>query len=115
MKTNVYLATVFEIEEFTASNWVLYLVHILTETHIVMPYKWKLVWNITSSDVYFGQVGQGDTDHAYWGRPEDMTMYRPAWEIDTSAPGELHVGAKNGTIWNNLLQSDGGLDTFILH
>jgi hypothetical protein len=30
-----------------------------------------------------GQVGRGDLDHAYWGRPEDMTMERPAYKIDT--------------------------------
>jgi len=26
-------------------------------------------------------------DHAYWGRPEDMTMKRPAFKITTSKPG----------------------------
>jgi hypothetical protein len=33
-------------------------------------------------------VGQGDLDHDYWGRPEDMTMPRPAFKIDTSKPGK---------------------------
>ncbi|KAA0200411.1 Glycosyl Hydrolase 9 [Hyalella azteca] len=41
----------------------------------------------SSNMLLYGQVGQGDIDHAYWGRPEDMTMQRPAWKIDTSAPG----------------------------
>ena len=27
--------------------------------------------------------------HPYWGRPEDMTMSRPAYKIDTSNPGKL--------------------------
>ena len=26
-------------------------------------------------------------DHGYWGRPEDMTMARPAWKIDSGKPG----------------------------
>jgi hypothetical protein len=39
--------------------------------------------------VFYGQVGQVDLDHAYWGRPEDMTMERPAFKIDTSHPGKL--------------------------
>nr|AGP76411.1 endo-beta-1,4-glucanase [Microcerotermes crassus] len=36
---------------------------------------------------FYGQVGEGDEDHAYWGRPEDMTMPRPAYKIDSSRPG----------------------------
>jgi hypothetical protein len=37
----------------------------------------------------FVQVGRGDLDHAFWGRPEDMTMSRPAFRITTSRPGKL--------------------------
>jgi hypothetical protein len=40
-------------------------------------------------NVFYGQVGRGDLDHAFWGRPEDMTMERPAFKIDTSRPGEF--------------------------
>jgi hypothetical protein len=43
----------------------------------------------TAPTEFYGQVGQGDVDHAYWGRPEDMTMPRPAYKIDTSRPGKL--------------------------
>jgi hypothetical protein len=42
----------------------------------------------TAPNEFYGQVGQGDVDHAYWGRPEDMTMSRPAFKIDTSRPGK---------------------------
>jgi hypothetical protein len=42
-----------------------------------------------SKNELYGQVGDGDADHAYWGRPEDMTMARPAYKIDTSRPGNL--------------------------
>jgi hypothetical protein len=43
----------------------------------------------TAPNEFYGQVGQGELDHAYWGRPEDMTMARPAYKIDTSRPGKL--------------------------
>ena len=43
----------------------------------------------TAPNEYYGQVGEGQLDHAYWGRPEDMTMPRPAFKIDTSRPGNL--------------------------
>lgn len=43
----------------------------------------------TAPTEFYGQVGQGDLDHSYWGRPEDMTMSRPAFKIDTSKPGKL--------------------------
>nr|ADB85440.1 GH9 family protein [Limnoria quadripunctata] len=35
----------------------------------------------------WGQVGDPDVDHAYWGRPEDMTETRVSYKIDASAPG----------------------------
>jgi hypothetical protein len=42
-----------------------------------------------SDNEFYGQVGLGQADHDYWGRPEDMTMARPAFKIDTSNPGNL--------------------------
>nr|CAD54726.1 beta-1,4-endoglucanase [Mastotermes darwiniensis] len=45
-----------------------------------------------SENELYGQVGDGDADHAYWGRPEDMTMARPAYKIDTSNPGSDLAG-----------------------
>nr|CAD54730.1 beta-1,4-endoglucanase [Mastotermes darwiniensis] len=45
-----------------------------------------------SKNELYGQVGDGDADHAYWGRPEDMTMARPAYKIDTSRPGSDLAG-----------------------
>jgi len=39
-----------------------------------------------------GQIGDGYEDHAYWGRPEDMTMARPAFRITSSAPGSDLAG-----------------------
>lgn len=43
-------------------------------------------------NVFYGQVGLGDLDHAYWGRPEDMNMYRPAFKITKSKPGSDLAG-----------------------
>ncbi|XP_064097744.1 endoglucanase E-4-like [Macrobrachium nipponense] len=40
----------------------------------------------------YGQVGMGSTDHAYWGRPEEMTMERPSMKIDTDKPGSELAG-----------------------
>ncbi|KAI9555833.1 endoglucase-1 [Daphnia sinensis] len=40
----------------------------------------------------YGQVGDGYADHSYWGRPEDMTMARPASSISTSSPGSDLAG-----------------------
>lgn len=38
-------------------------------------------------DVLYGQVGDGDSDHACWQRPEDMTTPRTASKIDAQHPG----------------------------
>nr|1KS8_A Chain A, Endo-b-1,4-glucanase [Nasutitermes takasagoensis]1KSC_A Chain A, Endo-b-1,4-glucanase [Nasutitermes takasagoensis]1KSD_A Chain A, Endo-b-1,4-glucanase [Nasutitermes takasagoensis] len=82
--------------------------------------KWATDYFIkahTSQNEFYGQVGQGDADHAFWGRPEDMTMARPAYKIDTSRPGSDLAGETaaalaaasivfrnvDGTYSNNLL------------
>ena len=45
-------------------------------------------------NIFFGQVGHGETDHSVIGRPEEMTMWRPAYEISSQKPGsELAAGA----------------------
>ncbi|XP_069954651.1 endoglucanase E-4-like [Cherax quadricarinatus] len=41
----------------------------------------------TSSYELWGQVGNGNVDNSSWGRPETMTMERPAYKIDESNPG----------------------------
>ena len=46
----------------------------------------------TAEDKFYGQIGEGQADHSYWGRPEDMTMNRPAWFINSSAPGSELAG-----------------------
>lgn len=37
------------------------------------------------------QVGKGSDDHAFWGRPEDMLMERPAYKIDREHPGKIFL------------------------
>ncbi|XP_077986745.1 endoglucanase E-4-like [Glandiceps talaboti] len=36
--------------------------------------------------VYYYQVGNAGADHQYWGRPENMTMDRPAYKCDDNVP-----------------------------
>lgn len=36
---------------------------------------------------FYGQVGNGSADHAYWGPAETMTMARPAYKVTRSRPG----------------------------
>lgn len=38
------------------------------------------------------QVGDGDTDHDCWQRPEDMTTSRRAYKIDEKKPGSEVAG-----------------------
>jgi hypothetical protein len=35
----------------------------------------------------YGQVGDGDIDHAYWGRAESMVMARPSFKVTPTQPG----------------------------
>ncbi|RWW79481.1 hypothetical protein BHE74_00012220 [Ensete ventricosum] len=43
-------------------------------------------------DGWMFQVGDGDTDHYCWQRPEDMTTPRQAYKIDTENPGSDVAG-----------------------
>lgn len=46
----------------------------------------------TAPNEFWGQVGLGDADHAYWGPAETMTMARPAFKIDAQHPGSDLAG-----------------------
>ncbi len=46
----------------------------------------------TAPNEFWGQVGLGDVDHAYWGPAETMTMARPAFKIDAQHPGSDLAG-----------------------
>jgi endoglucanase len=45
----------------------------------------------TANELY-GQVGNGGTDHAWWGPAEVMQMARPAYRVTTSCPGSDLAG-----------------------
>ena len=44
------------------------------------------------TEAFYGQVGDGNVDHAYWGSAEEMTMDRPAFKIDAANPGSDLAG-----------------------
>ncbi|KAL2527711.1 Endoglucanase 6 [Abeliophyllum distichum] len=57
--------------------------------------KWGTDYLIKSHPqpyVLYGEVGDGDTDHYCWQRPEDMTTSRAAYRIDPSHPGSDLAG-----------------------
>jgi len=57
--------------------------------------RWGTDWLIKAhpeADVFYGQVGRGDLDHAFWGPPEAMQMQRPAFRIDAQHPGSELAG-----------------------
>ncbi|XP_077995025.1 uncharacterized protein LOC144448621 [Glandiceps talaboti] len=46
----------------------------------------------TNTNEFYVHVGSVSEDHTYWGRPEDMTMARPAYKVDAANPGSDCVG-----------------------
>ncbi|XP_006813667.1 uncharacterized protein LOC100373202 [Saccoglossus kowalevskii] len=47
----------------------------------------------TASNELYVQIGTVSLDHTYWGRPEEMTMDRPAFRINSTSPGSDVAGA----------------------
>lgn len=45
----------------------------------------------TKPNEFYGQVGDFDLDHQFWGRPEELNMSRPAYKIDEENPGEMKL------------------------
>ncbi|HEX6353017.1 glycoside hydrolase family 9 protein [Actinophytocola sp.] len=57
--------------------------------------RWGMDWLIKAHpqpQVLYGQVGQGDADHRWWGPAEVMPMARPAYKIDANCPGSDLAG-----------------------
>ncbi|GIV95827.1 MAG: hypothetical protein KatS3mg057_0484 [Herpetosiphonaceae bacterium] len=46
----------------------------------------------TAPNEFYGQVGKGSDDHAWWGPAEVMQMARPAYKISASCPGSDLAG-----------------------
>ncbi|KAK3021751.1 hypothetical protein RJ639_045694 [Escallonia herrerae] len=63
--------------------------------HALEAIKWGTDYFIkahTSPNVLWAEVGDGDTDHYCWQRPEDMTTSRHAYKIDETNPGSDLAG-----------------------
>ncbi|KMT08080.1 hypothetical protein BVRB_6g143330 [Beta vulgaris subsp. vulgaris] len=63
--------------------------------HALESIKWATDYFIkahTSPNVLWVEVGDGDTDHYCWQRPEDMTTSRQAYKIDEAHPGSDVAG-----------------------
>ncbi len=45
-----------------------------------------------STDRFYGQLGNGSADHAWWGPAEVMQMDRPAYYVDAAGPGSDLTG-----------------------
>nr|ACT54546.1 endo-1,4-beta-glucanase [Dimocarpus longan] len=63
--------------------------------HAMDAVKWGTDYFIKAHpqpNVLYGEVGDGNTDHYCWQRPEDMTTDRRAYKIDPSNPGSDLAG-----------------------
>ena len=63
--------------------------YLLDELKFVCDYFLKCHVTDANGDTleYYGQVGNGDADHGYWGPSETMTMARPSYKVTRTAPG----------------------------
>jgi endoglucanase len=63
--------------------------------HLREAVKWGTDYLLkahVSPTEFYCQVGNGDIDHAYPGRPETMTVERPAYSLTPSRPGSDCAG-----------------------
>ncbi|XWS27806.1 hypothetical protein CRYUN_Cryun25bG0011600 [Craigia yunnanensis] len=64
-------------------------------SHTLEAIKWgtdHFIKAHTHPNVLWVEVGDGDTDHYCWQRPEDMTTFRQAYKIDDKNPGSDVAG-----------------------
>lgn len=64
-------------------------------SHALAAVRWGTDYFIKAHpepNVLYGEVGDGNTDHYCWQRPEDMTTDRHAYKIDPSNPGSDLAG-----------------------
>lgn len=63
--------------------------------HALEAIKWASDYFIkchVSPFEFYGQVGDFEIDHTFWGRPEELNMSRPAYKIDIKHPGSDLAG-----------------------
>jgi endoglucanase len=64
-------------------------------TYMLDTIKWSTDYFIkahTAPNELWGQVGQGNLDHNWWGPAEVMPMARPSYKIDAGCPGSDLAG-----------------------
>ncbi|MFC4034413.1 glycoside hydrolase family 9 protein [Streptomyces polygonati] len=64
-------------------------------TYLLRNLRWGDDWLLKahpSPNVLYGQVGDGGSDHAFWGPPEVNPSPRPSFRIDASCPGSDLAG-----------------------
>ncbi len=78
--------------------------------------RWGTDWLIKAhpeANVFYGQVGRGDLDHAFWGPPEAMVMPRPAFKVDEENPGSDLVGEASAALASAaILFGEAGQDAY---
>jgi len=52
----------------------------------------------TAENEYYYQVGNGGTDHSWWGPAEVMTMERPSYKVTKEAPGATVVAGTSACL-----------------
>ncbi|MQL70515.1 hypothetical protein Taro_002827 [Colocasia esculenta] len=63
--------------------------------HALAAVRWGADYLIKAHpqpDVLYAEVGDGDSDHSCWERPEDMSTPRTAYRVDSSHPGSDIAG-----------------------
>lgn len=58
--------------------------------YLLKEIKWATDYLIKchpSANVFYYQVGNGNTDHSWWGPAEVMQMARPSYKVDLASPG----------------------------
>lgn len=58
--------------------------------YLLKEIKWATDYLIKchpSANVFYYQVGNGNTDHSWWGPAEVMQMERPSYKVDSANPG----------------------------
>jgi endoglucanase len=64
-------------------------------THLQNNLRWVADYFVKchpEANVLYGQVGDGDKDHAFWGAAEVMQMERPSAKVDAAKPGSDLAG-----------------------
>lgn len=90
-------------------------------SHALTAVRWATDYLIKAHpqpNVLYGQIGDGDSDHACWQRPEDMTTPRPSYRIDDQHPGADLAGETAAALAAASVafsQSDSSYSRVLLH